>query len=527
MAEPGEQPSSQAGATPQPAPPPAVDTVATRSYFYTIAQEDHFPQEIRWDQVYNDVTKRARHMRKNVRTTHWAVRYRNAPEDTVLPSTFPISVRDLREFCAEDANGFVDEMAIHLWFERAMRFSLEQSVQYHNEALTSIQNLQADVAVRDDRIQQLEDEIERLQTAPQESPTPQAAKKQKTTTEQHAEESDDSIPEIGNFLTADDSIAIAKKNRTLSRMRTGGCEDHQQVQIPIRSPQEERQRREGTVNTMATGATGMSTRNERTAKFPDPPQLTDGKDPTFEEWEEGIKDKLHQNADWYVDDSARLAYIRTRVKGDAANHLRAQLHVKKEHGSEGTADGALAFLRGVYLDPHRRLNAKGKLRNLQMRFTQDFNEFRSEFIRLSNEARIPKAQWKEDLHDKLYDSLRTQMAVYMNDEDIDFQDYCSRASVVSRSLGQASENRKSRKAARAGTTSTKVKETTTLNSAAVAPSKKVVDPATVTCFNCNKKGHFATDCTEPKKRTEIKNIEISENTGEEEIEPEGNESENE
>lgn len=37
---------------------------------------------------------------------------------------------------------------------------------------------------------------------------------------------------------------------------------------------------------------------ERSAKFPGPPTLTDGKNPPYETWKLRAKDKLRNNADW-------------------------------------------------------------------------------------------------------------------------------------------------------------------------------------------------------------------------------------
>jgi hypothetical protein len=58
-----------------------------------------------------------------------------------------------------------------------------------------------------------------------------------------------------------------------------------------------------------------------------------------------------------------------------------------------------------------------------MPFCGDFNDFQSEFLRLVMVARILKNQWKEELHDKLYNSLRILIEIYVTDEDYNFDQY--------------------------------------------------------------------------------------------------------
>lgn len=61
--------------------------------------------------------------------------------------------------------------------------------------------------------------------------------------------------------------------------------------------------------------TPMSTYSESncSVKLPDPPLLTDGKDPKFEDWLVQMKSKLKANADHYNDESLRMAYVQSRL----------------------------------------------------------------------------------------------------------------------------------------------------------------------------------------------------------------------
>ncbi|KAF2835574.1 hypothetical protein M501DRAFT_999058, partial [Patellaria atrata CBS 101060] len=109
--------------------------------------------------------------------------------------------------------------------------------------------------------------------------------------------------------------------------------------------------------------------DDKIKKFPDPLELTDGKKPTYKE--------------------AKTAYIKTRISGEAAEHMYPFLESEEDD---------------------------------------------STFIRLANEARLSRDQWKEELHDRLYDSLRLTMAEAVGNDEISFQKYCSKATTITSTL---------------------------------------------------------------------------------------------
>jgi hypothetical protein len=52
-------------------------------------------------------------------------------------------------------------------------------------------------------------------------------------------------------------------------------------------------------------------KTKKLTKIPDPPILTDGKEPKFEDWLLRIKDKLATNKDHYLTAALRLAYVKS------------------------------------------------------------------------------------------------------------------------------------------------------------------------------------------------------------------------
>jgi chromosome segregation ATPase len=80
-------------------------------------------------------------------------------------------------------------------------------------------------------------------------------------------------------------------------------------------------------NTPSRGVSAAPTESvtAKSVKLPDPPILTDGKDPEFEDWESRMRNKLKANADHYHTEILRMAYVENRVSGKAAKHLAFRL----------------------------------------------------------------------------------------------------------------------------------------------------------------------------------------------------------
>ena len=104
----------------------------------------------------------------------------------------------------------------------------------------------------------------------------------------------------------------------------------------------------------------------------------------------------------------------------------------------------MKLLEGVLDDPDKRITARKDLRKLTMKPFGDFNSFLADYTKLANESRFELDQWKEDFHDKLYDNLRVQMEIYLDDETVTFDQYCGFAKAYARGLSSKESNRKER-----------------------------------------------------------------------------------
>jgi predicted house-cleaning noncanonical NTP pyrophosphatase (MazG superfamily) len=256
------------------------------------------------------------------------------------------------------------------------------------------------------------------------------------------------------------------------------------------------------------------TEGKRSAKYPDPPALTNGVDPTFKEWETGLKNKFLFNQDWFEDDqqtrvhAKQVAYIQTTVKGKAFEHLDSFLD-QHEEGKVITAEMCRKFLKQVFDDPDKRLKARTELSKLKLKYLGDFNDFYSEFVRLANVSKKPRSEWKEEIHDKLYEELQVHLEQHVMDEDCDFEAYCQKARHFARGQERIGAKRREfankRKQQPGRTSANNTQQSrgqSTNNTKPAAEAQTFSSPPT--CYNCGKTGHLRKDC--PLNKSETKAI---------------------
>ena len=116
----------------------------------------------------------------------------------------------------------------------------------------------------------------------------------------------------------------------------------------------------------ALSRTSSSPASSKSSKVPDPPLLTDGKDPSFISWKKQMIGKLTVNADHFANETARINYIFSRTGRDAQEHLQPKLGDDAVEAFK-TAEEMLQHLSGIYEDPFRVENAKRDYRKLYIK----------------------------------------------------------------------------------------------------------------------------------------------------------------
>ena len=186
----------------------------------------------------------------------------------------------------------------------------------------------------------------------------------------------------------------------------------------------------------------------KSAKIPDPPILTDGKDPTFDNWKIQMNGKLSVNADHFANEEACMTYVFSRTGGDAQRHLRPRSNPDSVDPFL-TAKDMIQLLADIYEDPFRIQNARREYRQLMIKTTETFPNFYTRFLHLAGEGQIPEEDLWPDLYNKL--TLELQRAIAPTEESLTtVQDLQKAIRRLDQNLRQIKE-RSDRVKARAGT----------------------------------------------------------------------------
>ncbi|KAL2041155.1 hypothetical protein N7G274_006099 [Stereocaulon virgatum] len=88
---------------------------------------------------------------------------------------------------------------------------------------------------------------------------------------------------------------------------------------------------------------------KRSVRHPDPPILTDGKDPGFEGWTQDIQDKLDMNVDHFPSGLEQAKYVIGRTGGKAKDAIAAHRVGNSDYFQ--TAQSVITLLTELFGDP--------------------------------------------------------------------------------------------------------------------------------------------------------------------------------
>jgi hypothetical protein len=223
-----------------------------------------------------------------------------------------------------------------------------------------------------------------------------------------------------------------------------------------------------------------------------------------------------------------MLYLFNRTSGDAQKHLQPR-YDEDSQTRFVTAREMLDYLASIYVNPNAVRDARHDYNSLLMKPSQSFSEFQTQFLHLAGEAQVPRESLRLDLYDRVTTTLQKGIAPNLRllptYEEL-AADLASLDTELRRIAVREDRQRRFRErqparahvtagAGPAPTTVATPKPTTIAHSPFVRarsetprtePRRPAPADATFTCFNCDKTGHIAKECPEPR-RGDLKEIE--------------------
>lgn len=243
-----------------------------------------------------------------------------------------------------------------------------------------------------------------------------------------------------------------------------------------------------------------STSTSKSIKLPDPPMLTDGIDPSWDDWYCKMEEKLSANQDWYRTSASQVAYVGLRLGGKAAKATITR-RIRGTTNPYTSYEEIMNDLAEIFEDSDRKGTAGRQFKAL-VQGTQPFMDFYSEFTYLANILGADEETCLRELRDKLRAGLQdawdnyngfTSMKIvkeYLrkldNAQRAKYEDRMAKTSITKTTTSQ---NKKS------GIIATKTRTVQTPESVVPAITKATTEFKEIICHKCGKVGHIMRDCT--------------------------------
>ncbi len=281
--------------------------------------------------------------------------------------------------------------------------------------------------------------------------------------------------------------------------------------VPVRRPEVERsstsearsQRESSTLS-----GNGNENGHHKSVKLPDSPIFTETDDPTWETWNTKIADKLDANADHYPTEKIRIAYVVSRLEGDADQQTYAKRRVGAPSPYQSLSE-LLKHLKGIYEDQDLIRKCRREYVALKQ-LNKLFSSFYSEFTRIFSFLNYDDAILMNDIQDKINNRLQDALSVC----SIEFSSLDKLKTFLQGVNNKQRANYQLRGEQRTVKSIAAPKKrfvpSSTLASASATSYVRLATFSTpeperprmpITCFNCKVPGHLSKDCSQLKAST--------------------------
>lgn len=142
-------------------------------------------------------------------------------------------------------------------------------------------------------------------------------------------------------------------------------------------------------------------------KVPDAPVLTDGAEPSYDDWVMKIEHKLKANADHFPSAQHKIGYIQNRLGGFASRQVLPRLR-KESLNRIRRPEQIFEVLDESFADPDRRKTARREFHSLYQN-RNSFAAFWSDFRRISVDLGLDEQTLVDELRERVNGRMKTAM----------------------------------------------------------------------------------------------------------------------
>jgi hypothetical protein len=134
--------------------------------------------------------------------------------------------------------------------------------------------------------------------------------------------------------------------------------------------------------------------------------LTDGKEPTFRQWQASIKDRLEINSDHYRSERARMALVWGHTSSLAKEYLEPQYLAESSDQRFISAEAIIDLLKSFFISGNEQAESRSAFHRLQIEKGETFPAFKAKFLSAAIKGSVSKLEWSFYLWEKITPSLQ-------------------------------------------------------------------------------------------------------------------------